>query len=233
MAENKLKAFIKEKAIVMERQSRIPRLWSNRQLAAIGHHFSGEVCNVSAWKDEDKEGGYYCDYFPNADSYVITNFRSERGLQDNELELDLEVPLEEALYGRFSTVFNHTTLEHIYDVHRALKNLCLLTNDIVIVVVPFLQLVHYAEGFGDYWRFTPMSLRRMFAENGLEVVYEAYNDHYDASVYLFFVASKHPELWQKTFDYSPIEDNMIVGAKAVGYLQSRIYRLAKRICKLR
>jgi hypothetical protein len=201
----------------LDRQSRVPRMWSNRELANIGPLFTGKVCNVSAWKDEDKEGRHYCDYFPNASEYVITNHPGERGLQQTtrEIELDLEKPLPDYLYGQFAVVFNHTTLEHIYDVHTAVKNLCLMSNDIVIIVAPFIQLVHYTESYGDYWRFTPTALRRLFADNGFEVIYDTYTDIPRSAVYILIVASKLPEPWRGLLNGTPVNGNMVIGARAI------------------
>jgi hypothetical protein len=94
-------------------------------------------------------------------------------------------------------VFNHTTLEHIFDVRQAFASLCHLSRDVVIVVVPFAQQQHETESFGDYWRFTPTCLRQLYAENGLSVVYEAESRHADAASYLFVVGSRQPDLWRQ------------------------------------
>lgn len=67
--------------------------------------------------------------------------RGTSGL-DNELFLDLESPLPEDLVDRFDVVFNHTTLEHIFNFHQAFDNLVEMSKDIVILVVPVMQQVH-------------------------------------------------------------------------------------------
>ena len=36
--------------------------------------------NVSGWRDEDKTGGHYRDYFSAATSYAISNYRGESGI---------------------------------------------------------------------------------------------------------------------------------------------------------
>ncbi len=75
----------------MDRRFRLARLRSNETLRQLGPLFSGDVIHVSAWRDEDKEGGHYRDYFPNAASYTITNHTGYRGFQGSpgELQLDL------------------------------------------------------------------------------------------------------------------------------------------------
>lgn len=186
-----------------DRVHRVPRIWSNRELARFAHLFSGDVANVSGWKDIDKEGRRYRDYFVNASSYTITNFKAEaRGFQgyQGEIFLDLEKELCDELRQRFAAVFNHTTLEHVFDVKTAFANLCDLSKDIVIVVLPFLQQYH--SDYGDYWRFTPLAAKRLFEENGLTVLYQSFNSEKSSSVYIFTIASRHPERWREHFDWS-------------------------------
>ena len=188
-----------------DRIFRIPRIWSNNELKKFSSLFTGDIVNVSAWKDEDKQGGYYKNYFCNAKTYSITNFETDaRGYQghENEIFLNLENKLPENLQNKFDVVFNHTTLEHIFDVNTAFKNLCLMSNDVVILVVPFLQQMHAA--YGDYWRFTPLAIKKLFEKNGLSIVYSSFNEDRNSSVYLFFIASKRPSNWseiQNTFSY--------------------------------
>lgn len=184
-----------------DRRFRLPRCWSNRELREIGPLFSGDVVNVSAWEDCDKEGGHYKDYFSNARSHSYTNYGGYRGLQGmvNEYPLDLEGEVSENLRQRFDVVFNHTTLEHVFDVRKAFGNLCELSRDIVIVVVPFAQTQHESDDWKDYWRFSPTCLRRLYEENGLSIVYEAESPHRHSAIYLLSVGSRYPERWVDRF----------------------------------
>ncbi len=188
---------MKIKSLIEDRKFRLPRKWSNRELKKFAPLFRGKIINVSAWKDQDKEGRRYKDYFKNASEYWISNYYSEfRGFQGNlekEIFLDLAVPLPVELENQFDVVFNHTTLEHIFDIFTAFRNLCRLTKDILIIVVPFLQEQH--ENFGDYWRFTPTALRELMHRNNLEMIYINFNDADNTSIYLFAIGSKSPEKW--------------------------------------
>jgi hypothetical protein len=201
-----------------DRQFRIARRWSNTQLRLIAPMCVGRVVNVSAGDDEDKEGAAYAGYFSAATSYTLTNFRAAyRGFQgrSNEIELDLSRPLPAGLAGSFDVVFNHTTLEHVFEVRTAFRALCELSGDLVIVVVPFAQVQHENVGYQDFWRFTPTCLRALFAENGLDVVYEAANDDFNASVYLFVVGSRCAERWGGRFPaWQPLD-------KAASWIGSR------------
>lgn len=225
---------MRRKLFGIDRWFRLPRLWSNRELEKIAHLFHGDVVNVSAWKDEDKEGRYYRDYFFNAHTYWLTNWKTEaRGFQNfpNEIFLDLEEDLPQELMGRFDVVFNHTTLEHIYHVHEAFRNLCLLSRDIVIVCVPFLQPYHTK--YGDYWRFSPLALSRLYQDNGLHVLYMSWNHHSMSSVYVFAVGSKHPERWKEHFcGLAPAESlwrqELDIGYSALPNLLHRLGKSPKR-----
>mgnify|MGYP000843536536 CR=1 FL=1 len=179
------------------REHRLARLWSNEQLRTVAPLFDGDIVNVSAWDDRDKEGGCYRDYFSNAAGYSYTNYGGYRGFQGrpNEYALDLTGELPQNLKRRFDVAFNHTTLEHIFDVRKAFANLCELSRDIVIVVVPFAQVQHESDDWKDYWRFTPTCLRKLYQENGLTVVYEAQSPHKHAAVYLLSIGSRSPDRW--------------------------------------
>jgi hypothetical protein len=189
---------------------RVPRIWSNKELRKIAPLVQGVVANVSGWKDEDKEGLRYREYFSNAKEYYITNYISgARGFQgnlENEIFLDLTQPLQEELIHKFDAVLNHTVLEHIYEVNAALDTLCELSKDLMIIVVPFLQEEH--ADYGDYWRFTPSCLKRLLEERGFSVAYISFNKHKNASIYVFVVACRRVERWSalKELDGNMIED---------------------------
>ena len=175
-----------------------PREWSNAELAKIAPLYSGTVINVSGWLDEDQRGKLYRSYFSSASGYFVSNFtgaRAESTVASVQIDLTRDIPPD--LVDGFDVVFNHTTLEHVFEFHKAFENLCTLSRDTVILVTPFIQQVHFSAGsYGDYWRFTPMCLRRMFEENGLSVVYQSANDNEWYISYVFTVATKHPERWK-------------------------------------
>jgi hypothetical protein len=214
-----------------DRQFRLARRWSNAQLRLIAPMCDGRVVNVSAGDDEDKEGAAYAGYFSAATSYTLTNFRAAyRGFQGrpNEIELDLSQPLPAGLAGSFEVVFNHTTLEHVFEVRTAFRGLCDLSTDLVIVVVPFAQVQHENVGYQDFWRFTPTCLRALFAENGLDVVYEAANDDFNASVYLFVVGSRHAERWRSRF---PTWQRLDKAASWIGSRRRPLVAVRQWLCR--
>ncbi|PZO87118.1 MAG: hypothetical protein DI626_04725 [Micavibrio aeruginosavorus] len=202
--------------LLIDRKFRLPRVWSNAELRKFAHLFEGDIVNVSAWQDADKEGHTYKSYFTKSASYTITNYKSDaRGFQgsDGEIFLDLTAPLPSELEGRFDVVFNHTCLEHIFEVEKAFENLCRMSSDIVITVVPFLQQMH--TDYGDFWRFTPTAIQKLFAKNGMEVLYSSFNSDVSASVYIFTVATRNRSKWQREINNLTPSGDVITFEKPV------------------
>jgi hypothetical protein len=195
-----------------------PRNWSNAELRKFAPLFNGAVINVSGWRDEDKTGGHYRDYFSAAASYAISNYRGESGVTGTEGEvfIDLEADLPEGLVGRYQVAFNHTTLEHIFDIRKAIANICALSNDTIILVTPFLQQVHYIKGsFGDWWRPTPMCIERLLEEQGFHVAYQSSNDTVWDVVYVVTIACRNAENHKGRFSFSKTATN--TGAVHFGF----------------
>lgn len=180
-----------------------PRRWSNQELRACGPRFTGDILNVSGWRDEDKQGGHYRDYFPNAASYRITNYWGTDSRNDgaaDSLFLDLEAPLPDSMRGICDLAWTHTVLEHVGDVETAFRTLGALTRDAVLVVVPWMQDEHYAPGlYGDFWRFSPLGIQRLMRNAGLELVHLSANEQPWYPVYLVAVGSKKAVGWRGVF----------------------------------
>ncbi len=186
----------------LDHKYHLPRRWSDEELRRFAPLFKGRVINVSGWKDIDHFGVRYKSLFTGATEYWVSNYghgdEKTFGV-DNEVFIDLEKELPAGLAGTFDVVFNHTVLEHVYRVQEAFANLCRLSRDVVIVVVPFLQQMHIDPAFGDYWRFTPMALANMYKDNGFTLLHLSYNNQPQTSVYLFAIGSKNPDRWRDTF----------------------------------
>jgi len=192
-------------------RKRQARIWSNQELAKFASIFSGRAINVSGWTDEDKQGRRYRDYFDKVQKYFVSNIQGDKGLSgvENEIFLDLEKSLQEQLKKQFDVVFCHTVLEHIYHEKQALDNLCLLSKDIVILVVPFLQGQHTKPSYGDYWRFTPMGIVRGFKQRGFKVLYLSVTPYKNNPVYVFAIATCNFEKWKKRFSPIVISDGKV------------------------
>lgn len=179
------------------------RKYSNRLLRPYLKHLGGDIINVSGWKDSDREGGRYRDYYGTVSSYTISNIEGNRGMPETKatdaswIHLDVELPLPPELRQRFDVVFCHTVLEHVLETQVALSNLAELSRDVVIVVIPFSQSVHYSEPYLDYVRLTPYYLDKFFRKRGFTTMLCDANEQPFLTTYVTYVASrnsdKHPQ----------------------------------------
>ena len=213
---------------MIDRKFRIARKWSNECLKKYAYIFDGDIVNISAWNDYDKCGEFYRNYFINASNYYTTNYgEGFMGSSDknDELILNLEKPLDVNLIGKYNTVFNHTTLEHIYNFQLAFKNLCLLATDAVIIVVPFSQIQHTADAYKDYWRFTPFAIKKLFEDNNYTMVVCEHNNDFNAAIYLLCIGinnkkfSKYASIFSEYIideNYNLIGDKIGVDFKQKG-----------------
>lgn len=162
------------------------RIWSNTELLKYSHYYTGSVVNVSAWRDEDKRGMHYRDYFSQARSYDVTN---KDIVADTDMYLDLEADLLNELHEKWDLVFNHTTLEHVFNVNKAFSNLCSMARECVVLVVPSVQQYHGNNEYEDYWRFMKPALIRMFEQNHMKVIHIAQGGS-KMSQYILVIAEK-------------------------------------------
>jgi|Deesub1362A_J573_1020465.scaffolds.fasta_scaffold00474_5 hypothetical protein len=192
-----------------EPKFRRARVWSNIELKKIAPYFRGDIINISGWADEDKIGGTYREYFVNATSYRVSN--KEGGPQKGKslylhdsLAIDLEVPISEEHIQAYDCVFVHTVLEHVFNIFQAVENLCKMSRDVIICIVPFIQMVHTAPNYKDYWRFTPYCLEKLFAQHGFKTIYASAGPNLsETSLYYLWVVSKNPDKWVKVFGFPP------------------------------
>jgi len=184
------------KEFFSERRYRRARLWSNRALHKYAKLFKGEIANISGWKDSDKAGAYYKDYFINAEKYFITNHgnHAKNSTNNEQIFLDLEKPLPPELIKRFDVVFNHTVLEHVFNINVAFQDLCDLAREAVILIVPFVQIQHATGSYSDYWRFTPLCIERLFKLNKYTLVICEHNNNFNAATYLLCIGIRNDML---------------------------------------
>lgn len=191
---------------------RAARIWSNNELKKFAQLFSGKIVNVSAHDDSDKEGKFYKDYFTGADEYQKTNYSPDAILPEGEIYLDLEKELPSHLKQKYDVVFNHTTLEHVYNCRNAFKSFCEMSRNAVIVVVPFLQQFHGFKDYNDYWRFTPEAMRNMYEENGISLRYCSANAAFHSAIYIFCIGYRDSSL----NDYIPARFDLGFEARHLG-----------------
>lgn len=217
------------------------RSWSNDELRYVLKFFPHyeSVINVSGWKDEDKEGKRYRDYFSDKAKYFISNYSADKetGLSGFEdLLIDLDKPLPDELKFRFDIALNHTVLEHVRNPFFSFSQIAKLAKLAVITIVPFRQQLHFRPGiYGDYFRFTPFAMRELHRENNLEIIYESTNPIASPIIYLFCVGIRDSAAFKdfprKTLDLSSINGKLgslrlknIIKFQSV-HLLNRIYNL--------
>jgi hypothetical protein len=237
--------------IIAEGVFRGPRLKTNKILKRFSYLFKGEIINVSGSSDNDKDstfkdyyfgnydaGNRYKDYFINANSYTVSNYpldKTEYSLDNtNMIFLDLEEDMPEEYIHKYDVVYSHTVFEHIFDICTAFKNLCSMSNDIVIFIVPQSQQIHdYSRGYKDYWRFTPFAVDRLFEKNNYKVLYRETTVGFSESMYLFYIASKKPDKWIDKFPkLEKVEDYLTRRNNGLSYtLFSKYILLFDRIVR--
>lgn len=217
----------------IDRKFRIPRIWSNKELKKFSHLFEGNIVNVSGRKDEDKEGSFYKKYFPNANNYFITNYEEQKELiTKGSIFLNLESKnIDKKLIGKFDVVFCHTVIEHIFDIFTSFKNLCSLSKDIIIIVVPYMQQIH-GTGYYDYWRFTPYTIKRLFEMNRFGLLYCSSNGSDYSSIYLFCIGTKNKKKWlskiPERFDLKIDEKEPLYANDYTNVIGGNVIKNAKR-----
>ncbi len=179
------------------------RSFSNKMLGAYSAIFKGSVINVSGWDDRDGFGSVYRSYFKECKNYTISNapvkHKGVGSLKNdaiNEIEIDLNYPIISELSKKYDIVFNHTTLEHVFNTQIAFKNLCDMSREVVIIVAPVIQQLHNAEECGDYNRLTTMGIAKNFKINGFDPVVIKTNDQPFAPVYCFAIAVKSGSVYK-------------------------------------
>ena len=119
----------------------------------------------------------------------------------------------------FDCVICTQTLLLIYEVRSAIETLhrILKPGGTLLVTVPGVsQICHpEMERWGDYWRFTSLSARRLFEEffDPDAVSVETYGNVFTASAFLYGVAAR--ELKRSQLDFRDPDYQVLIGIKAV------------------
>jgi len=194
---------------ILDKKYTKPREFSNAILRDYAPLFTGSIINVSGWKDSDLEGNTYRKYFSNAESYHISNApvksKGVGSLPGLEIEIDLTKPINSSLMHSFDIVCNHTTLEHVFDLNTAFKNLCDMAREVVILIVPTPRHIHFNAGYGDYNRLTPMGIMKYFEKNKFETLVIQSNEQQFSPIFCFAIAarkgSKYTKLIKKNLNF--------------------------------
>lgn len=167
------------------------REWSNGEIKKIAPLFHGKILNLSGGTDSDKCNSFYKKYFSNATQYDVSNYMQiSEGFKNGIFHLDIEKKIKRKLVKRYDLVFSHTVLEHVFQIQDAIKNICLISSDYVLTVVPFLQSYHHEPWYNDYWRFTPQALEKLFLKEGFRTIYYNWNEAKIGNIYICHLCAK-------------------------------------------
>lgn len=119
----------------------------------------------------------------------------------------------------FDCVIFTQTLQHIYDVRAAIRTLhrILKPGGVSLVTVPGIsQISRYdMDRWGDYWRFTTLSARRLFEEAFpvTSVTVKAYGNVFAAIAFLHGLVTE--DLRQEELDYPDPDYEVLITVRAV------------------
>lgn len=170
------------------------RLYSNVVLRRIFSILNVDsVLNVSGWDDGDKEGNKYVNYFPSKLSrYEISSYSKDHLRADMSIS-KVTIDLEDRAYKvseKFDLIFTHTVLEHVFDQENAFRIMCESANKFVVGVAPMINVLHWEETYGDYWRFTPHGIIKLINNQGFNLVHLEIGPSSSISQYIIFVAAR-------------------------------------------
>jgi SAM-dependent methyltransferase len=121
--------------------------------------------------------------------------------------------------GAFDCLIVTQTLQFIYDLGTAVSHLhrILKTGGVLLATVPGIsQISRYdMDRWGDFWRFTTLSARRLFQDRFLEanLTVEAYGNVLAAIAFLEGLASR--ELTREELDHRDADYEVLISVRAV------------------
>jgi len=138
------------------------RVQSNQWISDNASEITGDVLSIGSDHDKDGEGNFYRDYFTRADSYTTSDL-------EGNVDLILDVRNMKVPNERYDCVFIGGVLEHVDDVHKAVKEIrrILKKGGTVLAGTPFRQPIHMED---DYWRFTKRGLEYLFKSFNIQEI---------------------------------------------------------------
>lgn len=130
-----------------------------------------------------------------------------------DLETGVGLPLK-----AFDCIIVTQTLNVMYNTRAAIENLykMLKKNGNLLVTVPGIsQISRYdMDRWGDYWRFTTLSIKKLFSEVFFEnnIVIESYGNVYTSSAFLYGIPAE--DLTKEELDYHDPDYEMLISVRA-------------------
>lgn len=193
----------------LDRGLPIDRYYIERFLAAHAQDIKGRVLEV-------------------ADDYYTRRFGGDRVVQSDVLHATTGNPRATIIgdlaggeglpAGAFDCLLLTQTLQMIYDVRAAVAQACrmLAPGGVVLATLPGIsQISRYdMDRWGDYWRFTDLSARRLFeSTSGMQVTIEVFGNVLTAAAFLHGLAAE--ELKARELDATDADYQLLVAVRAV------------------
>jgi hypothetical protein len=189
------------------------------------------VLNVSGWDDGDKEGGRYSDYYPQkVTKYEVSHFENDYLRSDTDLS-KIVINLEDVNYQaveKFELVFSHTVLEHVFDQQNSFRIMCNLAEKYVVGVVPMINVLHWEETYGDYWRFTPHGIRKLFENNEFKLVHLEIGPTSSISQYIIFVGARNSVSFTRDLSLQDISSGEVGLFRTTDLLRIAMVRILEK-----
>lgn len=131
-------------------------------------------------------------FFPGME-YIGCDMRAGIGvdrIEDLEKGLSMET-------GSASVVLCMDTLEHVFDVFKAIREMkrILKDDDGILIVSSVLQCVIHSYPF-DYWRFTPQCFKRLLSEFDISLIVAQGDPDFPVSILGIGVKTRNKNAWR-------------------------------------
>ena len=118
----------------------------------------------------------------------------------------------------FDCIILTQTLQMIYDLRTSLRLLCeaLKPGGVLLATMPGISQIsrHDMDRWGDYWRFTTLSARRLFEDAGpMDVTVKAYGNVLAAVAFLHGLAAE--ELREDELNWPDPDYELLIAVRAV------------------
>lgn len=86
-----------------------------------------------------------------------------------------------------------------------------MSRDAVLIVVPWAQVAHPSSSFGDFWRFSPEAVQRLFEAEGFAPLYISGSPMRQAAIYVLGLGVRNADRWAqhnipKAMEHLPLGD---------------------------
>jgi hypothetical protein len=197
------------RVFALDRGTPIDRVYIEHFLESNKGHIQGVLCEIA-------ENNYSKKYGTNVKAFEILHYTNDnpRATIVGDLSDSATIP-----HNRIDCFILTQTLNFIYDFRSAIKGLHYMLKDggvALVTVAGISQISRYdMDRWGDYWRFTDLSIKKafeeVFGEGNVDV--ETYGNVLTTTAFLQGIAAE--ELTQEELFYKDKDYQMTITIKAI------------------